>query len=273
MHAARATRATSTQREGRGRLSPKGVRKIGQLALRDIYQGLLRDRPGGHADRPPRRHGAAARTRRKPYRYGDPLRARPRRHAARRRSRAARRRRCARARRLRGLRRRPHAPRTSTVLLLDMSWSMSWEGRFAAAKKVAMAMESLIRSRYPRDYFAIVGFFTRAVELQAPRSARGELEHGRSVHQPAGRPAARRRAAGAPSEHQPAHHRHHRRPADRVLLARPALLRVAAVVRRHQHARRAGDAEGGRARHPARASPSTPSCSTTARACAPSSSA
>jgi len=47
-----------------------------------------------------------------------------------------------------------------------MSWSMSWEGRFAAAKKVALAMESLIRSRYPRDYFAIVGFFTRAVELK-----------------------------------------------------------------------------------------------------------
>ena len=33
----------------RTQLSPKGVRKIGQLALRDIYQGLLRDRPGGHA--------------------------------------------------------------------------------------------------------------------------------------------------------------------------------------------------------------------------------
>jgi len=29
-----------------------------------------------------------------------------------------------------------------------------------------MAMESLIRARYPRDYFAIVGFFTRAVELK-----------------------------------------------------------------------------------------------------------
>ena len=37
-----------TQREGGPQLSPKGVRKIGQLALRDIYQGLLRDRPGGH---------------------------------------------------------------------------------------------------------------------------------------------------------------------------------------------------------------------------------
>jgi uncharacterized protein with von Willebrand factor type A (vWA) domain len=55
---------------------------------------------------------------------------------------------------------------TSTVLLLDMSWSMSWEGRFAAAKKVAMALESLLRAKYPRDYFGMVGFFTRAVELK-----------------------------------------------------------------------------------------------------------
>ena len=66
--------------------------------------------------------------------------------------------------------------------------------------------------------------------------------------------ASARELLGTPPEQQPAHHRHHRRPADGVLLARPAVLRVAAVVRRHQHARRAGDAEGGRARHPARAS-------------------
>jgi uncharacterized protein with von Willebrand factor type A (vWA) domain len=56
--------------------------------------------------------------------------------------------------------------RTSTVLLLDMSWSMSWEGRFAAAKKVAMALETLMRTRFPRDYFGMVGFYTRAVELR-----------------------------------------------------------------------------------------------------------
>src|SRR5579875_2007701 len=36
------------RRDGRLRLSPRGVRKIGQLALRDIYQGLLRDRGGSH---------------------------------------------------------------------------------------------------------------------------------------------------------------------------------------------------------------------------------
>ena len=60
-----------------------------------------------------------------------------------------------------------HSTTTSTVLLLDMSWSMSWDGRFAAAKKVALAMEALCRSKYPQDYFGIVGFFTRAVELKA----------------------------------------------------------------------------------------------------------
>lgn len=58
------------------------------------------------------------------------------------------------------------ATRTSTVLLLDMSWSMSWEGRFAAAKKVALALETLMRTRFPRDWFGMVGFYTRAVELR-----------------------------------------------------------------------------------------------------------
>ncbi len=151
-------------REGQMALSPKGVRKIGQLALRDIYQGLLRDRPGAH---PNETRGTAAPRPEvsKPYQHGDPLnldlvgtlkQALTRGPAS-------------------PLRVAPHdfqvydaddATSTSTVLLLDMSWSMSWEGRFAAAKKVALAMESLIRSRYPRDYFAIVGFFTRAVELK-----------------------------------------------------------------------------------------------------------
>src|SRR5262245_41416134 len=61
-----------TLREGRAQLSPKGVRKIGQLALRDIYQGLLRDRPGGHATD----HRGAIELRpeeTKRYQHGDPL--------------------------------------------------------------------------------------------------------------------------------------------------------------------------------------------------------
>lgn len=54
---------------------------------------------------------------------------------------------------------------TTTILLLDMSWSMSWAGRFPAAKRVALAMDQLIRTRFPRDHFSVVGFSTRAREL------------------------------------------------------------------------------------------------------------
>jgi len=151
-------------REGRMALSPKGVRRIGQLALRDIYANLLRDRTGPHTTD----HRGAAEIKMdetRPYAYGDPM------HLD-----------------LVGTMKKAlrrtvsvpikispedftiydtdHTTTSSTVLLLDMSWSMSWEGRFAAAKKVALALESLIRTRYPRDYFAVVGFFTRAVELK-----------------------------------------------------------------------------------------------------------
>jgi uncharacterized protein with von Willebrand factor type A (vWA) domain len=58
-----------------------------------------------------------------------------------------------------------HTTHATTVLLLDMSWSMSWAGRFAAAKRVALALDHLVRTRFPRDHFAIVGFSTRAREL------------------------------------------------------------------------------------------------------------
>jgi uncharacterized protein with von Willebrand factor type A (vWA) domain len=151
-------------RSGRAELSPKGVRKIGQLALREIYQGLLRDRTGGHQTD----HRGVTDVRpelTKPYAYGDPLQldlVQTLKKALHRSIGTP-------------LRLAPgdfqifdtqHTTTSSTVLLLDMSWSMSWEGRFVAAKKVAMAMESLIRARYPRDYFAIVGFFTRARELK-----------------------------------------------------------------------------------------------------------
>ena len=54
---------------------------------------------------------------------------------------------------------------TTTILLLDMSWSMSWAGRFPAAKRVALALDHLIRTRFPRDDFFVVGFSTRARPL------------------------------------------------------------------------------------------------------------
>jgi len=149
---------------GRFELTPRGLRRIGQMALRDIYHKLAREGIGRH---PIPRRGSQERATEesRPHVQGEPLHLnmiQTLRNALLREGRLP-------------LRIHPgdfavyesdHTTWAATVLLLDMSWSMSWEGRFAAAKKVALAMESLIRSHYPRDYFAIVGFFTRAVELK-----------------------------------------------------------------------------------------------------------
>ncbi len=52
--------------------------------------------------------------------------------------------------------------RSATVLLLDMSWSMARQGRFAAAKQVALALDCLIHSQQSQDAYYVVGFSTRA---------------------------------------------------------------------------------------------------------------
>ena len=56
--------------------------------------------------------------------------------------------------------------RASTVLLVDMSRSMLLRGCFLAAKKVAIALDTLIRTRFPRDELHIVGFAYYAREIR-----------------------------------------------------------------------------------------------------------
>lgn len=46
----------------------------------------------------------------------------------------------------------------ATVILLDMSYSMLRGGRFIAGRKVAMALDSLIRNKFPRDVLHIAAF-------------------------------------------------------------------------------------------------------------------
>ncbi|HEX6513366.1 MAG TPA: VWA domain-containing protein, partial [Chloroflexota bacterium] len=46
----------------------------------------------------------------------------------------------------------------STVIMVDMSYSMLYRGRFQAARKVALALDSLIRSKFPRDTLHVVAF-------------------------------------------------------------------------------------------------------------------
>src|SRR4029079_8720544 len=56
--------------------------------------------------------------------------------------------------------------RSSTVLMLDLSLSMPMRDNFLAAKKVAMALHSLISTQFPRDFRVIVAFSEVARELK-----------------------------------------------------------------------------------------------------------
>lgn len=46
----------------------------------------------------------------------------------------------------------------TTVIMLDMSYSMMMAGRFQAGRKVALALDSLIRSKFPKDNLYVVAF-------------------------------------------------------------------------------------------------------------------
>jgi uncharacterized protein with von Willebrand factor type A (vWA) domain len=58
--------------------------------------------------------------------------------------------------------------RSSTVIMVDLSHSMELYdyNRFTAAKKVALALENLIRTQFPRDKLYIVGFGDYAREVK-----------------------------------------------------------------------------------------------------------
>jgi uncharacterized protein with von Willebrand factor type A (vWA) domain len=57
-------------------------------------------------------------------------------------------------------------PRSAIVLMIDLSLSMSVRNNFSAAKQVALALDGLIRSQFPRDTFHIVGFSSYAREIK-----------------------------------------------------------------------------------------------------------
>ena len=60
------------QREGRMELTPKGIRRIGQRALGDLFKRLLQDRAGRHEiERAGVGHERS--DEHKPYEYGDPF--------------------------------------------------------------------------------------------------------------------------------------------------------------------------------------------------------
>src|SRR5260370_17853804 len=72
----------------------------------------------------------------------------------------------------------------STVLLLDLSRSMIYRGCFLAAKKVALALHSLIKSQFPRDNLYLVTFslYARQIQPQQLTALRwSEWEYGTNL--------------------------------------------------------------------------------------------
>jgi uncharacterized protein with von Willebrand factor type A (vWA) domain len=154
------------QHGGRTELTPQGIRRLGQKALSDLFSDMTRERVGDHkATWSGTGHDREETT--KPYEFGDPLNL----HLSQTVHNAVR----------RGgagvpVRLSPEdfevveteaLTRSATVLLVDLSMSMPMRDNFVPAKKMAMALQTLISSRFPRDYLGIVGFSEVAREIKA----------------------------------------------------------------------------------------------------------
>ena len=157
------------QRNGRElELTPKAIRRIGERALRSIFSELRKDRSGDHDSKdnglsPEIEHETKA------WEFGDPFRVDIGKSIANAVFRSG-----------------PGTPvhlevkdleihksenliSASTVIVLDMSMSMIRSGAFVEAKRVALALDTLMRTRYPRDYLELVVFSYFAMELKAGR--------------------------------------------------------------------------------------------------------
>jgi uncharacterized protein with von Willebrand factor type A (vWA) domain len=164
-------------------LTPRGIRKIGQRSLEDIFATLKRDAFGSHRART-RGRGGDPTDELKTYEFGDPF--------------------------LLDLpdtvknavyRDGAHVPvklkaddfsvyrtelmtQSATAILVDVSRSMLFRGCFLAAKKVTLALDSLIRSTFPKDDLYIVGFSALASQLKPqdlPRLTWNEYIYGTNM--------------------------------------------------------------------------------------------
>lgn len=177
--AAQLERKGYVQKGKRGmELTPRGMRRIGQKALRDLYSRLKRDRFGDHPITV-RGLGSERSDDTKVYEFGDAFTLHVERTL------------------MNALRRDSSSPlklktddfevhrsefstQSATVLMIDMSRSMPLRGYFYAAKKVALALDALIRSQFPRDYLQVIAFSDYARPVKPNQLA--ELTYNESIY-------------------------------------------------------------------------------------------
>ena len=146
-------------------LTARGIRRIGQKALREVFVHLKKDRMGNH-ELDTRGAGGDLLGETKPYEFGDPFQLDLQstvKNAI-----------------VRGgpqvpvqispqdfeIYRNEHMTRAATIVLLDQSRSMAMFNNWPAAKKVTLALFALIRTQYPRDTLHVVGFSDYAREIK-----------------------------------------------------------------------------------------------------------
>jgi uncharacterized protein with von Willebrand factor type A (vWA) domain len=155
---------------GKYELTPRGMRKIGEKALQAVFSQLKRDRIGPH-NRPKEGPGGEKTGETRPFVWGDDFSLNIEKTI------------------MNALYRQPGVPvritpddfevfreeestRSATVLMLDLSLSMPVYGNFQAAKQVAIALDALISTQFPRDSLSVIGFSNYARRLKREDIAR-----------------------------------------------------------------------------------------------------
>jgi uncharacterized protein with von Willebrand factor type A (vWA) domain len=157
--------------QGRLRLTPRAVTKMQRKALMEVFANLREGQREGHERITPGLGGERIEGT-KPYQYGDPVSEldlhQTLHNALTRHGLPAKnggRRKITFDEKDFELHLHEGVTSCSTVVLLDMSGSMMRYGRFLSAKKVAMAMQALVRGRFPQDSIDFVGFYSGAAKI------------------------------------------------------------------------------------------------------------
>ncbi|GAB3666502.1 VWA domain-containing protein [Actinocorallia lasiicapitis] len=166
---------------GRLELTPKAVRRLGETALRRVFDGLKSGPRGDHAQRDAGQAGELTGTTR-PWRFGDEQPLDVVRTVA------------------NAVMRDPSHVRlqpddfevqeterrtaAAVCLLVDLSYSMVLRNTWAVAKQTALALHSLVTSKYPQDSIQIIGFsnYARVLDPTEMATLDWDMVQGTNLH-------------------------------------------------------------------------------------------
>ena len=148
------------------RLTPKGMRKIADKALREIFQMLNKSRWGNHNTALRGSQGERMEET-KLYEFGDPMNV----NISETLLNALEKRKPGEPLRIHpedfSVHRVEYSTVSETALLIDVSYSMLMNDALHAGKKVALALHRLIQTKYPQDTLHLVAFRSNAKLIQA----------------------------------------------------------------------------------------------------------